>query len=97
MRTLEPDYSGDPISVVPSGAIATYGYGSGGSSFNIREQTAEEMEQHRAMFEAIERDYNQLAMSQFISLLKGRPVLYSGEESIHVRGTCGLVEDSASS
>jgi hypothetical protein len=98
MRTLEPGYSGDdPVSVIPSGSIATFGYGSGGSTFSVREQTAEEMKQHRAMLEAAKQDYNQLAMSQFIALLKGRPVVYSGEESIHVRGTSGSVEDSASS
>jgi 20S proteasome alpha/beta subunit len=61
-----------------------------------REDTPEELERRRQMFEALKESSNQLANRQFIEMIGNRVPLYLGEETIQVRGTAGVVDSGNS-
>jgi 20S proteasome alpha/beta subunit len=61
-----------------------------------REDTPEELERRRQMFEALKEKSNQLANQQFISMIQGRQPIYLGEETVQVRGTAGFVDSTSS-
>lgn len=68
----------------------------GTSGVIAREDTPEELERRRQMFEALKESSNQRANKQFIEMIGNRTSLYLGEETIQVRGTSGFVESGTS-
>jgi 20S proteasome alpha/beta subunit len=98
-RTLQrtfsdPSYKGDPYPKAFPGAVTTL---MGDGSVRVREDTPEEIEDRKRIFEAGRQGFNALAGSQLQSLIAGRQVLYIGEEKIQVRGTAGPVPESTKS
>jgi hypothetical protein len=90
----DPTYCGEPYTKIFPGAIVDL-HETG--AVNAREETPEEKERNRQIFQAMRESHNQLAAKQLAEMIAGRQPLYLGEEVIQVRGTAGPVEDSPSS
>jgi hypothetical protein len=91
-RMFEPGYAGDPVSIIPPGTAIEF---HAGDTVVVREETKEEIEEHRKMFETAKRGHNELAEKKLKALLDGRHVLYRGEERIQVRGAAGPISKTS--
>ena len=85
----DPNYRGDPYPKVFPGAITTLGL----TGVQVREETEEDREERRKIFEGLREECDALAMAEFNSSIAGRKILYLGEERVQVRGMSGPVPD----
>jgi hypothetical protein len=87
-RTLEPGYTGDPISVIPMGSVITYGFGSGGESVTVTEQSAEEINARRERAEVADEAVNKSeAWEEFLKLIAGNKFLFTDEREVQIYGS----------
>lgn len=86
----DPTYRGEPYPKLFPGAVMEV---SGTGAIAVREDTAQEIEQRRALWQAAQQGYNRNAMERFNWLLTkdGRTPLYLGEEIVHIQGTAGPI------
>jgi len=98
-RTLEraltdPSYRGDPYSKVFPGAVTEVPES---GPIRVRENTPEEIERLKKMFDAAKQGYNEQASKLLHRLLSGREVVFLGNETVKIQGTAGPADPSTDS